>query len=88
MPIIILFKANSLYDKSGELSQDFVCEFNNSHFKVIGQNSIDSITWNKVVRVINLRKYLVIFTGRHSGKMINAKHLTNAQKQFIIRKGI
>lgn len=46
LPLIILFKANSLYDKSSELSQEFVCEFNNSHFKVIGQNSIDSITWN------------------------------------------
>jgi hypothetical protein len=88
LPLIVVIKASSLYDKSKELSEEFICEFNDSHFKVIGSNSIDSITWNKVIKIINLKKYLIIFTGLHSAKLINTKYLTADQKKFVVQKGI
>ena len=87
LPILILYKASILYDKSNELSKEFTLHFNDSHFKVIGQESIDSIAWDRVIKVKNIKNCIIIFTGIHTAKLINNKYLSEEQKKFIMQKG-
>jgi hypothetical protein len=87
IPILVLYKTSVLYDKSNELSKEFTLHFNDSHFKVIGQESIDSIAWNRVIKVKNTKNCLIIFTGIHTAKAINKKYLSVEQKKFIMQKG-
>ena len=87
MPVLVLYKASVLYDKSNELSKEFTLYFNDSHFKLIGQESIDSIPWDRVIKVKNIKNCLIIFTGIHTAKLINKKYLSEEQKNFIIQKG-
>lgn len=87
LPVLILYKASVLYDKSYELSKEFTLHFNDSHFKIIGQESLDSIAWDRVIKVKNIKNCLIIFTGIHTAKLINKKYLSEEQKEFIIQKG-
>ena len=58
-----------------------------SIFKIIGQESLDSIAWDRVIKVKNIKNCLIIFTGIHTAKLINKKYLSEEQKEFIIQKG-
>jgi hypothetical protein len=86
-PVLILYKTSVLYDKSNELSEEFTLHFNDAHFKVVGQESSESITWDRVIKVKNVKNRLIIFIGIHNAKVINKKYLSEEQKNFIIQKG-
>lgn len=88
LPISIMHKASVLYDKSNELSEEFTLHFNDSHFKIVGQESEDLIAWDRVIKVKNKKNCIIIFIEIHTAKVINKKYLSEEQAEFIIQKGI
>ena len=86
LPLIILFKTNSLYNKSKELSQEYTFHFNDSYIKVVDQKSISSFSWDKILKAKFFKKYLILFIGRGAGKIIERKYLTKEQEVFIMGK--